>query len=276
MEVRYSVTPFDEKQAQRLLEAGASDLVLGIERLTLRSPGYFSREEMRNITAQAHGAEATVTVRCNALLDEGGVGLFRKELSFLEEIGVDRLLLLDMGAIHIWRTSGCRIPFYVDGETVLTSAEQCRFFTRIGAQGAILSRELTEKEISRIKEGCDANIMVQAFGHTCLHHSKRKLLTIHGTNSKTRIREAKTGKSYPVEENAMGTHVYSAEVLLLDDRRFEELGIEELLLDGNAMDREEYEYLICKILRHELLAEDLQTSGMDFGTGFFGREETVR
>jgi len=276
MSIQYSVTPFDEKQALRLLAAGASDLILGIERLTLRSPGWFSKEEMRNITAQAHAAGATVTARCNGLLDEEGIGLFRKELPFLEEIGVDRLLLLDMGAIHIWRTSGCRIPFYVDGETVLTSAEQCRFFERIGAKGAILSRELTEKEISSVKEECDASIMIQTFGHTCLHHSKRKLLTIHGTKSKTSIREAKTGKSYPVEENATGTHVYSAEALLLDERRLEELGIEELLLDGNAMDREEYEYLICKMLRQESILEDLQASKLEFGTGFFGREETVR
>lgn len=276
MSIQYSVTPFDERQAWRLIEAGANDLVLGIERLTLRSPGYFSREEMRNITVQAHGAGAKVTVRCNALLDEDGIDLFRHELPFFEEIGVDRLLLLDMGAIHIWRTTGCGIPFYVDGETVLTSAEQCRFFTRIGAEGAILSRELTEREVNRVKEECDANIMIQTFGHTCLHHSKRKLLTIHGTESKARIREAKTGKSYPVEENATGTHVYSAEVLLLDERRLEELGIEEMLVDGNALGREEYEYLVRKMLRRELRAEDLQASGHGFGTGFFGREEAVR
>ena len=92
----------------------------------------------------------------------------------------------DPGIVFIMQRDGLEIPYVYDGETLVTSSSN-QFWSKRGAIGAVLAREVPLKKWSQWKKtAVPAEILV--YGATCIHQSKRPLIQNYYNYTKERQR----------------------------------------------------------------------------------------
>ncbi|MCI1859221.1 MAG: U32 family peptidase [Sporolactobacillus sp.] len=233
------------QQAEALLEAGADTLYVGSSPFALRLPQTLDLSEIGEITELAHRRGKKVTVACNALMHNRQIEQLADYLPQLAKIPVDALTVGDPGVITLLKEEGVRIPFIYDGETLVTSAGQIAFWIKCGAIGAVAARELTLIELQAIQAKIDRPVEVLVYGPTCIHQSRRTLLTnyyryagLHERTDKDRglyLRDPKHPHSrYPIYQDENGTHIFSSGDLSLIDRldKLAKSGLRTWKLDG--------------------------------------------
>lgn len=213
-------------QAEKLLRAGVDRLYVGNSQFGLRLPYSFSVEELREIVHLAHQKGKKVTVAVNSLMHNEHMELLPEFLERLAEIKVDTIACGDPGAIMLLTEMTKPLPFIYDAQTFVTSAEQISFWEKQGAVGAVLARELTEVEIKAIAKSLSIPVEALVYGPTCIHQSKRKLVTnyqriveMEDDTSKERglyLREPNDETSQlPIYEDESGTHIFASEDISL-------------------------------------------------------------
>lgn len=213
-------------QAEALLNAGVDTLYVGGRPFGLRLPKDLSLEEIGRIAELAHEQKRKVTVAVNGLMHNEQIEQLPDYLKKLKKIKIDAMTVGDPGAILTLKELDLDIPFIYDAQTLVTSAEQIAFWVKRGAVGAVAARELTLTELIEIQNQLNVPIEVQVYGPTCIHQSKRPLVTnyyhyaeLPESSDKERglyLRDPKdTGSQYPIYEDENGTHIFSTEDLSL-------------------------------------------------------------
>lgn len=207
-------------QAKRLIEVGVDTLYIGEDTFGLRLPNSFNYQEMEELTEFAHQREKKICVAVNAIMHNDKIQTVVPYLQFLEKIGVDSITVGDPGVIHVMKKNGIQLPFIYDAHTLVTSAKQINFWVKRGAVGAVLARELTKVELEEIASQVTVPVEVLVYGPTCIHQSKRPLLTNYfgfveteESTEKERglfISEPKNKDThYSIYEDSHGTHVFA-------------------------------------------------------------------
>ncbi|WP_239256932.1 peptidase U32 family protein [Listeria ilorinensis] len=233
------------QQAEQLLRAGVDTLYIGNSRFGLRLAHSFSLEEIREVTNITHQAGKRVIVAVNALMHNEHLIELPEFLQTLADMQVDAISCGDPGVILLLEELALSLPYIYDAQTFVTSAEQISFWVQEGAAGAVLARELTRPEIIAIQKELTVPVEVLVYGPTCIHQSKRKLLTnyyhiaeLDEETSKERglyLREPNDAESMlPIYEDENGTHIFSSEDISLMPYLMElyEAGIRTWKLDG--------------------------------------------
>lgn len=104
--------------------------------------------------------------------------LFSNELQeaagILEQIvaaGPDALILQDLGIARLARAISPQVPLHASTQTSTTSAEQMKFLQELGFSRVILARELSIKEIQKIRRDTDMELEVFVHGALCVAYS---------------------------------------------------------------------------------------------------------
>ncbi|HAW7106994.1 TPA: U32 family peptidase, partial [Enterococcus faecalis] len=140
------------EQAVELLATGVDTLYIGEETFGLRLPVSFTRDEQREIVKRAHEMGKQVLVAVNGIMHPEKMKLVPEYLTFLKEINVDKITLGDPGIVFIMQRDGLEIPYVYDGETLVTSSRQINFWSKRGAIGAVLAREVPFEEMVAMEE----------------------------------------------------------------------------------------------------------------------------
>lgn len=212
------------EQAEALIMAGADRLYIGESMFGLRHKGDWSLSAVSEVTALAHRYGKEVTVAVNNLMHNDQIEALPDYLQALKTAGVDSVTAGDPGAIRLIRNAN--IPYWYDAQTLVTSARHIQFWGKRDAIGAVAAREVTLIELGMIQHQIGLPVEVQVYGPTCIHHSKRPLLTnyfneIGRSNELAREREyyvsepSDTNKRYPVYQDDNGTHVFSEDLTLM-------------------------------------------------------------
>lgn len=232
-------------QAQALIEAGVDTLYVGEDQYGLRLPASFSESEIKEITELAHKNGKRVCVAVNALMHNDRIEKIAPYLHFLQSIAVDSITVGDPGVIHILKKEQLQLPFVYDAQTMVTSAKQINFWVKRGAEGAVLSRELTWEELQAIRPQVSVPMEVLVYGATCIHQSKRPLVKNYfnftdqeHSSSKEKnlyLSEYRNDEEhYSIYEDINGTHIFATyDVNLIQhlDQLFN-VGLTQWKLDG--------------------------------------------
>lgn len=148
----------------------------------------------------------------------------------LKELNVDGIYFADLGIIDIARGYGLDDRLSYDPNTLMTNSLDSAFYLSKGIS-AVLARELTLEETTKILKKLPNQIDMQVFGHLRLSYSKRKFLSNYfkhlGTNvnvdSKKTLRLEEENRSYslPIIEDKYGTRIYTDYVLLMYEELLE-------------------------------------------------------
>ncbi|EUJ26743.1 peptidase U32 family protein [Listeria cornellensis] len=283
-------------QAELLLGAGVDTLYVGGSRFGLRMPQSLTLADISEITNKAHEAGKKVLVAVNALMHNEHLHDLPDYLRELSNMKVDAITVGDPGVVFMLHEMKLDLPFVYDAQTFVTSAEQVDFWVKQGAVGAVMARELTLIELEAITAKMDVPIEVQVYGPTCIHQSKRKLVTnyqniveIKDDTSKDRglyLREPNDADSQlPIYEDENGTHIFSTEDLSLMPylERVYNAGLRTWKLDGVLLPGEDFVAIVALFVKAkealeagDFVAETfvnrlakLQPETRALGTGFF-------
>ncbi len=228
---------------------GADAVYFGGKEFSLRAQaGNFSESEMKEAVhfCHEHGSRAYVTV--NVFAHNRDIERVPEYLRWLQEIGVDALIISDPGIFRIAGEVAPGLPVHVSTQANTTNIESARFWKEAGASRVNLARELGIDEIRKITAESGIETEVFVHGALCISYSGRCMLSLYMTGRDAnkgacahpcRYRyalqeEKRPGKFFPVEEDGRGVYIFNSRDLCLVKRLPElvDAGVSSIKIEG--------------------------------------------
>lgn len=162
------------KNLERLKVAiayGADAIYLGGQNYGLRARAdNFTDRELQQAVVFAHQHNAKIYVTLNAFLhDIDFVGL-AEYCQFLESIGVDAVIVSDLGVIRAIRNS-CNLNIHLSTQASCLNSYAGLLWKEIGVKRLIVGRELTIAEAGAIREKSGIEVEMFTHGAMCMAYS---------------------------------------------------------------------------------------------------------
>ena len=165
---------------EKVAAAGADAVYLGGKRFNMRllRPGFnFSDQELQDAVNYLHRQNKRLYITVNNIYYDEEIRGLSDYLLFLEEIGVDALIIQDSALLRLHRQLGLTLPLHASVQMGLSSAEALEFLAANGVSQVILSKNLSLQEISSIHEAHPMTIEFFAHGDLCISHTGKCLLS---------------------------------------------------------------------------------------------------
>lgn len=139
----------------------------------------FSDEELEAAVALAHTAGAKLYVTCNTLPLENELAPLPRYLGFLQEIGVDAMIIADLGVLSLAKKHAPRVARHVSTQFGVINSASANALYELGADTVVLARETKLEDIRRIRANTPPELRLEAFVHgaMCVSFSGRCLLS---------------------------------------------------------------------------------------------------
>ena len=172
------------------IDHGADAVYIGASRFGARSAAGNSIDDIRQLCEYAHPFGVKVYVTVNTILYDDELDATRQLLHDLQTIGVDAILVQDMGIVELSRKeeggrrkentpaadttpSGNLLPrLHASTQTDNRTPEKVRWLRDLGFSRVVLARELSVEEIAEIhREVPDVELEVFVHGALCVSYS---------------------------------------------------------------------------------------------------------
>ncbi len=154
------------------MESGADAVYIGAPELNARNLArHFSLAEISAMVEDAHRRRKKLYVAMNSLAKETELERVIALLSFFSSVGVDALIIQDVGVASLARKYFPDLPLHAS--TLMTAHNSLAveaLFAR-GFKRVVLARELTIEEIGAIHRRCPGELEVFVHGAMCFSYS---------------------------------------------------------------------------------------------------------
>lgn len=153
--------------AQLALENGADSIYAGMTNLSMRPKRVeFSEESFSDLVNYVHNQGKKIYATLNICLKPQDLEVFKKHLEEIYQVGVDGIIVSDLGAIAYIRSHYPDLPIHISIMTSVTNSEAARFYQELGASVIVISRSLNDlEELKRIGEAVGGNVDLEVFVH---------------------------------------------------------------------------------------------------------------
>jgi len=175
----------DMERLQMALHYGADAVYLAGTEFGMRaSAGNFDEAGLHEAVRLCHEKGVRVHVTCNTLPREYELKRLPAYLEMLDGIGVDALIVADLGVIAMAKKYAPKAALHISTQLGIVNSETCRAIFDMGASRAVLARELSLDEIREIRRNSPGELELEAFVHgaMCFSFSGRCLLSNYLTN----------------------------------------------------------------------------------------------
>ena len=241
---------------------GADAVYLAGKKYGLRAfAGNFDRKDMEEGVAFAHARHAKVYVTLNVFAHNEDLEGLEDYLLELREIGVDAILISDVGLIRIAQQVVPDLPIHISTQANTTNWSTVQFWKDLGVERVVLARELTLPEIQTIRDKVDIELETFVHGAMCISYSGRCLLSNYMTERDSNrgqcaqacrwnynlVEEKRPNEFYPIQEDERGSYVFNSQDLCLLPhlRELIDTGISSLKIEG----RMKSAYYVATIIR---------------------------
>ena len=153
------------------IDHGADAVYIGAPRFGARAAAGNSLDDIRQLCDYAHQFGAKVHVTVNTIIYDSELEETLRMIRQLQEVGVDALLLQDMGVMGAVR-SFWKGELHSSTQCDTRSAAKVKWLQSLGFHRAVLARELSVSEISDIHEAVpDMDLEVFVHGALCVSYS---------------------------------------------------------------------------------------------------------
>ncbi len=232
---------------------GADAVYLAGESFGMRSfAGNFSQEELPRAVAFAHERGVRVHVTVNTMPRNREADGLPDWLTFLNDAGVDALIVADLGAFSMAGKYAPRCERHVSTQASVSNYAAASAWFEAGASRVILARELSLEEIREIRARTPRELELEAFVHgaMCVSYSGRCLLSNYMTGRDSNrgacaqpcryqyylMEEKRPGEYFPVFEDEAGTYIMNSRDMCMIDHVDDLLdaGLDSLKIEGRA------------------------------------------
>ncbi|MGI5954634.1 peptidase U32 family protein [Dysosmobacter sp.] len=231
--------------------------------------GNFTPEQMREAVEFAHSHGVRVHCTVNTMPRNDEIARLPEHLEQLNELGVDALIVADLGAFTLAGKYAPRCQRHISTQASICNYETARAWYDLGASRVILAREVGLAEIREIREKTPPELEIEAFVHgaMCVSYSGRCLLSNYMTGRDSSrgacaqpcryqyalMEEKRPGEYFPIEEDAQGTYILNSRDMCMIDhlRDLTEAGLSSLKIEGRAKSAY-YAAIVTGAYRHGL------------------------
>lgn len=150
------------------VDHGADAVYIGAPKFGARAAAINPIEDIAALVAYAHLYNVRVYVAVNTILKEEELDETEQMIWELYRIGVDALIIQDMGILQINLPP---IPLHASTQMDNRTPEKVKFLADAGLRQVVLARELGLEEIRRIHETTDVPLEVFVHGALCVSYS---------------------------------------------------------------------------------------------------------
>lgn len=285
------------EQLKLAIHFGADAVYLAGRRWGMRAKAQnFDEDGLAWAVSYAHERGVRVHVTLNVIMYDDDLTQLPEYLRYLDELGVDALIVADLGAMELARTYAPHVELHVSTQASVTNALSARHYASMGARRIVLAREMTLKQIARLKRDLPQDLELEAFAHgaMCMAYSGRCLLSsaLVGPDRSascgactqpcrwgwTLSEETNPERKLNLESDERGSYLLSSNDLCMieyvDELR--EAGINSLKIEGRnkggyyaAVTTNAYRHVIDKEEPGPWAQELDATSHRPFSTGFY-------
>ena len=243
----------DMERLQMAAAYGADAVYLAGTLFGMRSfAGNFSPEELKTAVEFCHRRGVRVHVTCNTMPRNEEVARLPDWLSYLDGLGVDAVILADVGVLSLAAKHAPHVPRHISTQASIVNYQSARAWYELGAQRVILARELTLEEIREIRAKTPKELEMEVFAHgaMCVSYSGRCLLSNYMTGRDSNrgacaqpcryqyalMEEKRPGEYFPVYEENGETYIMNSRNMCMIDHVAElmDAGLDSLKLEGRA------------------------------------------
>lgn len=143
----------------------------------------FTLEELEEATQYAHERNVKIYVTVNTMPHTSEYERLKKYLVRLDEIGVDALIISDLGVFTLARETIPNMEIHISTQASTVSAYTASVWHKMGAKRVVLARELSLAEINEIRKNTPPELELECFVHgsMCISYSGRCLLSNYYT-----------------------------------------------------------------------------------------------
>ncbi|MGB4616234.1 MAG: U32 family peptidase [Limnochordia bacterium] len=289
------------EKAVTAIAYGADAVYLSGELYGMRAQaGNFSNDELAAVVRYAHERGVKVYVTVNIIPHNQHLEELPEYVTFLRDIGVDAIIVSDVGVISIARRYAPDLPLHLSTQANTVNWEAARFWSDFGITRIVLARECTREEILTIRSKVDCELELFVHGAMCVAYSGRCLLSAVMTGREANLGECtqscrwkysvmeskRPGEYFPVEETGEGTYIFNSKDLCLLEYLPEVIatGVDSLKIEGRMKSayyvgtvvrayRKALDYYAANpdeyVLDPQLLAEVNKVSHRPYYPGFF-------
>ncbi len=214
--------------------------------------GNFTPEEMQEAVRYCHERGVKVYVTVNTLPRDDEMLQLPKYLSTLDEIGVDALILADLGVLMLAKRYAPHCEIHISTQTSIVNAQAATAYHELGANRVVLARELTLEQIAYIRRNTPKDLELEAFVHgaMCMAYSGRCMLSqyLAGRDANRGncaqpcrwgyrvVEEYRPNEYMPIEEDEHGTYIFNSKDmnLLPYVDQVAKAGIDSLKIEGRV------------------------------------------
>jgi putative protease len=153
---------------------GADAIYLGLKKFSARAEAEnFSLAEVSEVTAYAHSLtpRRRVFVTVNTVVREDELGELIDDVAALADIGVDALIIQDLGVYHIVRRYFPELELHASTQLAVHNQAGAAALGQLGFTRVVLARELTFEEVHDITAARDIETEVFVHGALCYSYS---------------------------------------------------------------------------------------------------------
>ncbi len=153
---------------------GADAIYLGLKKFSARAEAEnFTLDEVDEITAYAHALtpRRRVFVTINTLVREDELPELIEDVAALDEIGVDALIVQDLGVYHLVRRHFPRLELHASTQLAVHNRAGAEALRRLGFARVVLARELTFEEVRDVTAASGIETEVFVHGALCYSYS---------------------------------------------------------------------------------------------------------
>lgn len=157
----------DKETAFVAINNGADAIYIGATSFGARKKASNSIEDIKEIVEYTHKYWVKVYVTLNTILTNEELNDAYHLALKLQEIGVDALIIQDMGLLNKLIKEGYKTPIHISTQCDNYLPQKIKFFNDMGISRVVLARELSLKEIEAIHKA-NPDLELEAFVHGAL------------------------------------------------------------------------------------------------------------
>ncbi len=173
---------------------GCDAIYIGGQKFSARQyADNFDIDEFERICDYCHLRDVNVYATVNTIYKDGELKELFDFVKRLYEIGVDALIVQDLGVANAIRSTYPDLKLHASTQLTANSVKDVLALEKIGFSKVVLSRELNLKEINEIVENCGCEIETFIHGALCVSYSGQCIMSsMLGGRSGNRGRCAQT------------------------------------------------------------------------------------
>ncbi|MEJ5285378.1 MAG: U32 family peptidase [Brevinematia bacterium] len=162
---------------------GADAVYVGVKNFSLREGAdNFSIEELIEAVKYTHKINRKIFLTSNIYFHEDDIKKFKEFIPEIADIGLDGLIVSDIGIVSLLREKYPAIPLHISTQANTLNSEAVKFYEKLGVKRVVLARELTLDEIKSIRDKTSLELETFVHGAFCVAYSGRCLLSNYFTN----------------------------------------------------------------------------------------------